>query len=109
MNMDKTYDFVIKPFKYDPPPPPENIVSNFFSRNWDSHNQNSQFKRFKKICRQLLSTINVLKKWKEKEQQITKSARVYLPLLPAISDHVIIQLGGYFSFIFEYSCVVSGA
>ena len=30
-----------------------------------------------------------------------KSAKVCLPLLPPISDHVIIQLRGYFSFIFN--------
>ena len=32
-----------------------------FSRIWDIHNQNSQLKRFEKICRQLLSIMNVLK------------------------------------------------
>ena len=38
----------------------------------------------------------------------TKSAKVCLPLLPPISEHVIIQLGGYFCFIFEYSRALSG-
>ena len=37
----------------------------------------------------------------------TKSAKVCLPLLPPISDHMIIQLRGYFSFIFEYSRALS--
>ena len=34
------------PLKNDPPP--ETTVSIFFSRNWDSHNQNSQLKKFEK-------------------------------------------------------------
>ena len=38
----------------------------------------------------------------------TKSAKICLPLLPPISGHVIIQLGGYFSFISEYSRAFSG-
>ena len=33
--------------------------------------------------------------------------KVCLPLLPPISDHVIIQLRGYFSFIFKYSRALS--
>ena len=37
-----------------------------------------------------------------------KSAKVCLPLLPPISEQVIIQLGGYFSFISEYSRALSG-
>ena len=37
----------------------------------------------------------------------TKSAKVCLPLLPPISDHVIIQLRGYSNFIFEYSRALS--
>ena len=45
LNMDKTYDFVIKPLKNDPLETP---VSIFFSRNWDIHNQNSQLKKFEK-------------------------------------------------------------
>ena len=46
LNMDKTYDFVIKPLKKWPP---GNHGKNiFFSRNWDIHNQNSQLKRFGK-------------------------------------------------------------
>ena len=45
LNMDKTYDFVIKPLKNDLL---ETTVSIFFSQNWDIHNQNSQFKRFEK-------------------------------------------------------------
>ena len=28
--------------------PPETTVSVFFSQNWDSHNQNSQLKKFEK-------------------------------------------------------------
>ena len=54
--MEKTYDFVIKPLKKWPA---GNHVSIFIFENWDSHNQNSQLKKFEKICRQLLSTMNV--------------------------------------------------
>ena len=44
-----------------PPPSQETTVSiSFFPRNWDGHNQNSQLKKFEKICRQLLSTMNFL-------------------------------------------------
>ena len=44
--MDKTYDFVINP--------PQNMTPwkhgkyKLFSRNWDGHKQNSQFKKFEK-------------------------------------------------------------
>ena len=37
----------------------------------------------------------------------TKSAKVCLPLLLPISDHVIIQLREYFTFIFAYSHALS--
>ena len=43
--MDKTYDFVIKPIKKWPPGNHDKQYV-FFSRNWDSHNQNSQLKKF---------------------------------------------------------------
>ena len=45
LNMEKTYDFAIKPPKNDPP---ETTVSIYFSRNSDSHNQNNQLKKFEK-------------------------------------------------------------
>ena len=45
LNMEKTYDFFIKPLKKWPP---ETTVSIFFSQNWDSHDQNSQLKKFEK-------------------------------------------------------------
>ena len=45
LNMDKTYDFVIKPLKNDPL---ETTVSIFFSRNRDIRNQTSQLKKFEK-------------------------------------------------------------
>ena len=38
----------------------------------------------------------------------TKSAEVCLPLLPPISDQVITQLRGHFSFIFEYFQALGG-
>ena len=47
-NMDKTYDFVMKPLKIWSL---GNVVSGYFSRNCNSHNQNSQFKNFEKFCR----------------------------------------------------------
>ena len=44
--MEKTYDFVIKPLKkWLPGNHGKHII---FSRNWDSHNQNSQLKKFEK-------------------------------------------------------------
>ena len=45
LNMDKTYDFVIKPLKKRPP---GNHGKHLFSRNWNIHNQNSQLKKFEK-------------------------------------------------------------
>ena len=47
LNMDKTYDFVIKPLKICPSPP-GNVVSINFLRNCNNNNQNSQFKKFEK-------------------------------------------------------------
>ena len=46
LNMEKTYDFVIKPLKKLPPG--NHSKHTFFSRNWDIHNQNSQLKEFEK-------------------------------------------------------------
>ena len=43
--MEKTYDFVIKPLKKWPP---GNHGKHIVFRNWDSHNQNSQLKKFEK-------------------------------------------------------------
>ena len=46
LNVDKTYDFVIKPLKKSPPGNHGNHI--FFSRNWYSHNQHGQLKKFEK-------------------------------------------------------------
>ena len=46
LNMDKTYDFVIKPLKKWPTENHGNHI--LFSRNWDSHNQHGQLKKFEK-------------------------------------------------------------
>ena len=40
---------------------PETTVSISFFLETESHNQNSQLKKFEKVCRQLLSTMNFLK------------------------------------------------
>ena len=44
-NMDKTYDFVIKPLKKWLP---GNHGKDIFFQNWDIHNQNSQLKKLEK-------------------------------------------------------------
>ena len=62
----------------------------------------NEYDFFSKLSSQLTSQGH------SESQGKTKSAKVCLPLLPPISDHVIIQLGGYFSLIFEYSRALSG-
>ena len=58
LNMDKTYDFVIKPLKNDPL---ETTVSIFFLEIEIFTTKIVNSKGLKIICRQLLSTMNVLK------------------------------------------------
>ena len=59
LNMDKTYDFVIKPLKNDPL---ETTVSIFFFLEIEIFTTRIiNSKDLKKIIRQLLSTMNILK------------------------------------------------
>ena len=58
LSMDKTYDFVIKPLKIDPL---ETTVSIFFFLEIEIFTTKIvNSKSSKKICRQILSTMNVL-------------------------------------------------
>ena len=58
LNMDKTYDFIFKPLKCEPP---ENMVSIIFFLEIEMVTTKIfNSKSLKKICRQLLSTMNVL-------------------------------------------------
>ena len=76
LNMDKTYDFVIKPLKYDPP---ENMVSiNFFLETAIIITKIKivSSKGLKTICHQLLSTMNILKQWSLKNK-ISKAQKIF--------------------------------
>ena len=59
LNMDKTYDFDIKPLKNDPPETTVGIY--FFLEIEIVTTKIVNSKSLKKICRQLLLTMNVLK------------------------------------------------